>query len=423
MRRIALISAITVQAALSQSAEVSEENLLATVKDLSSDTFQGRQAGYETAKKAADYIGDKLKEFGVQPLFPATGNNPYAIPFEFRGFREKGGLLKGYNVAGYVRGKTHGLNEKPVVLVAHFDGTGIESQELAPRIPLFDDESGDRIWNSADDNCSGVSVLLECARVLSKSEPGRTVIFAFTDADEFFLQGSRNIVRTLSDAKIQPLCAVNVEMVGRNPEKPLSVLCASSSSGWQTVLAEVGKSMPDLNKVDDLYQGFSHAAFIEKEIPAVWVFSGFTKEFHTPLDEHALVSGKRLAESARLVLAIVAEASKLTDMQFTRIERGTGKRFGLVGTDIPPTLAKQLKLEEGEGGILVTDVERGSVAEKAGLIPDDVIVEFNNSKIPITSAMLKLQNLIQACRPGEDIPIIVIRKDRKIKLNARWPEK
>lgn len=425
--RVAFAVVTAVQLALAQSVEISEENLVTAVKYLSADSFQGRQAGCEPAKKCADYIGDKLKEFGIVPLQPGMGGNQFAMPFEFKGFKEKGPPLKGYNIAGCVRGKKHDVTDKPVVLVAHFDGTGMESLDLAPRIPTFEGDSGDKIWNSADDNASGVAVLLECARVLSKMEIDRSVIFGFTDADEFLLQGSKNLILALGSLKIQPLCAVNVEMVGRNPEKPLSALCASSSPDWQAVLSEVMK-VQSLNRVDELYQGFSHAAFLDREIPALWVFSGFTREFHASGDESPLISGKRLVESAKLVLAIVSEAAKLKEMRFSKTDRGSGKRFGVVGSDIPPTLAKHLKLEEGEGGILVTDVEKDSVAERAGIVPDDVIVEFNGSKIPIASAMLKLQNLIQAVRAGEEVPVVVLRanptgENRRVKLTARWPKK
>jgi Tol biopolymer transport system component len=68
----------------SQSAEIRSEDARAYVSYLASDELEGRKTGERGARKAAEYIAGKLKEFGVQPL-KGKGQSveSYFAPFEF----------------------------------------------------------------------------------------------------------------------------------------------------------------------------------------------------------------------------------------------------------------------------------------------------------------------------------------------------
>ncbi|MCZ4279107.1 M28 family peptidase, partial [Rhodococcus yunnanensis] len=76
------------------------------------------------------------------------------------------------NVLGMIPGKR---TDEYVIVGAHFDHLGID-------MALH----GDRIYNGADDNASGVSAVLQIARAFLEScqQPERTVIFAFWDGEE-----------------------------------------------------------------------------------------------------------------------------------------------------------------------------------------------------------------------------------------------
>ena len=91
-------------------------------------------------------------------------------------------LLSLNNVLGMIEGK----NPDEIVIVgAHYDHLGTD---------LF--LAGDRIYNGADDNASGVSAVLQIARAFlaTGKQPERTVIFAFWDGEEKGLLGSRAFV-------------------------------------------------------------------------------------------------------------------------------------------------------------------------------------------------------------------------------------
>jgi Zn-dependent M28 family amino/carboxypeptidase len=88
------------------------------------------------------------------------------------------------NVVGTVEGSDPKLKDEYVIYTAHWDHLGIGNP----------DASGDRIYNGAFDNASGVSAVLGIADVLAKmpahQRPKRSVIFVFPTAEEQGLLGA-----------------------------------------------------------------------------------------------------------------------------------------------------------------------------------------------------------------------------------------
>jgi serine protease Do len=64
-------------------------------------------------------------------------------------------------------------------------------------------------------------------------------------------------------------------------------------------------------------------------------------------------------------------------------EAGEAKRgrLGMTLQDLTPSMAERLELPRGTKGPVITDVEAGEPAEKAGLVPRDVIVSVNGSPV------------------------------------------
>jgi Do/DeqQ family serine protease len=79
--------------------------------------------------------------------------------------------------------------------------------------------------------------------------------------------------------------------------------------------------------------------------------------------------------------------------------------LGVQLQDLTPDLAKQLGLKDGRGA-LVAGVVRGSPADKAGLQPSDVIVEFDGQKL-VKSAELPL--LVAGAKIGSVVKLGIIR--------------
>jgi Zn-dependent M28 family amino/carboxypeptidase len=109
--------------------------------------------------------------------------------------------FKSANVIGVLEGDS--LKNEYVIHTAHLDHVGMGK-------PV----NGDSIYNGAHDNASGISAMIEIARLYSKlpSKPKRSVIFAAVTAEEMGLLGSRYLAEnpTVPDESI--IANVNTDM-------------------------------------------------------------------------------------------------------------------------------------------------------------------------------------------------------------------
>jgi S1-C subfamily serine protease len=68
------------------------------------------------------------------------------------------------------------------------------------------------------------------------------------------------------------------------------------------------------------------------------------------------------------------------------------EQFGLAVQELSPPLRRDLGLGENLAGVMVSQVEQGSVAEEAGVRQRDVILEVNRQRVPdVSSDRLALQ--------------------------------
>jgi serine protease Do len=94
-----------------------------------------------------------------------------------------------------------------------------------------------------------------------------------------------------------------------------------------------------------------------------------------------------------------------------RVGRGY---LGISSSALTPELARSLGLEF-QGGALVNRVERGGPADKAGLLPNDLVVEVAGRRI---ESGMALTNVIKSRRPGETVPVVVLRQGKRLSLSV-----
>ena len=98
--------------------------------------------------------------------------------------------------------------------------------------------------------------------------------------------------------------------------------------------------------------------------------------------------------------------------QHGEVRRG---RLGVTIEDLTPALAGDMHLELPAGAV-ITHVEPGSAAARAGITPGDVIVRANDQ--PIQDAG-DLRNLVGLLPVGADLQIVLYRDGRERALGAR----
>jgi Do/DeqQ family serine protease len=117
--------------------------------------------------------------------------------------------------------------------------------------------------------------------------------------------------------------------------------------------------------------------------------------------------GIGFAVPANMAKAVMAQL-----VEHGEVRRG---RLGITIEDLTPARAGDLHLEL-PGGAVITHVEPGSPAARAGIAPGDVIVRAHGQ--PIQDAG-DLRNLVGLLPVGTDLPIVLYRDGRERALAAR----
>jgi len=120
-------------------------------------------------------------------------------------------------------------------------------------------------------------------------------------------------------------------------------------------------------------------------------------------------------DKQRKTLNITVDELDLEAEQGARLSRGGGAEpstptetdFGLTLEPITPDIARQLELPRGQGGAIVTDVERRSAAAAGGILPNDVILKVNNQ--PVTS-LSQVTKALQSTPAGTPVFLHVWRE-------------
>lgn len=277
---------------------------------LAADELAGREAGYPSGRIATAYIEAYFRTLGLEPW----NGESYRQPFEaYRKERQKKGrytvhpdsiaLLKKEvhqrlpltNVMARIEGKNP---NEIVVMGAHYDHLGVD--------PLLD---GDKIYNGADDNASGVSAVLQIARAFLESgvKPERTIIFALWDGEEKGLLGSEHFVLTYPDlSKIKGY--INFDMIGRNNNeaKPKHVAYfyteAHPAFGeWlKNDVEKYGLQLePNYRPWDRPIGGGDNGSFAKRDIPIIWYHTDGHPDYHQPSDHADRINYEKVVEITR----------------------------------------------------------------------------------------------------------------------------
>ena len=145
----------------------------------------GRGLGTEGLDRAAEYIAEKFREAGLEPAGDEKGSYFQTWEEDVSGL---GHAIKMKNVVGVIPGKKKEFSGQSVVIGAHYDHLGLGWPDVR-------DENRGKVHPGADDNASGVAVLIELAAELKKNlDPERSLVFVAFTGEEAGRLGSRYYV-------------------------------------------------------------------------------------------------------------------------------------------------------------------------------------------------------------------------------------
>ena len=247
------------------------------IRTLSSAMLEGRKAGSEGEKMAAEYVEETLKSYGVDVLSPKGGET-----FGLR--KENGDTLTSRNVVAYVPGYDKNLRDRYIVVGARLDNLGSMTMTIDGR-PV------EKILAGANGNASGLALMLELARMVQTNSVlfRRSVIFvAFGASTETFAGSWYFLNRSFADVdNIDAM--INLDMLGTgykgfyaytSSNADMNALIKSLTVDLQPVQPEVTAAEP--------YPS-DHSAFYSKEIPSVMFTTGRYPEHNTERDTEKIL--------------------------------------------------------------------------------------------------------------------------------------
>ncbi len=235
---------------------------------LASDTLHGRAPATDDEKKAAAYIAQKLSAANCTITFQK-------FPFE------KDSAL---NVFGFLDFK----KDSTVIISAHYDHLGYgngKSKEILKK----------GIHHGADDNASGVAMLLELAKNLSKNKKLKyNFLFAAYSGHEEGLYGSGYFAQSHFFNLLKVRAVINMDMVGRldATSKTLRVGGATTDSLFLSFYRKQQNKHLHFRFDDENIQLGDLKPFAEKGIPVLHITTGIHDDYHRISDTEDKINYK-----------------------------------------------------------------------------------------------------------------------------------
>jgi hypothetical protein len=255
------------------SAEIHVRELRAHVYRLASPEFLGRRG--PGAARTARHLAEAFGRLGLAPAF---GKSYFQdIPSLLHEGTDKANFV-GRNVGAVLPGSDPRLKDEWVVLSAHYDHVG---------------KPGGILYPGADDNATGVAMLLEVAEyfALSKHRPRRTLVFVAFDQEEFGLLGSTHFA-TRPPLPFRNLKAfLTADMLGRSMANVMDeyvfVLGSEHSPRLRRLVEEVappgGLKIGRLG-ADLIGTRSDYGPFRDREVPFLFFSTGQHPDYHQPSD-------------------------------------------------------------------------------------------------------------------------------------------
>ncbi|HEV8725916.1 MAG TPA: M20/M25/M40 family metallo-hydrolase [Candidatus Binatia bacterium] len=315
------------------------------------------------------------------------------------------------NVVAILPGADPSLNKENIVIGAHYDHLGFGHFGARERA------SEGQIHPGADDNASGIAVVLDSARRLRQlpAKPARTVIFVAFSGEELGLYGSRHFVGYapfLSSTKAM----INLDMVGRLRENRLTVFGARSGEKFSDIVSEAARELGlEISQSDSVGRS-DHMSFYNRQIPVLHFFTGNHADYHRPTDTWEKLNIEGMGKVSDLVLlstlqiANTREAAKFVSLPSRPLAESPGERqgFGTYLGSIPDYGANT-------DGVRLAGVTNGSPAARAGLREGDIIIQLADKKI---QNIEDLTAVLRGQKPGDEVAIVVLRTGKPVSLKA-----
>jgi hypothetical protein len=270
---MACSAALSTTAEAELSPDIHARELRAHVYRLASPEFLGRRG--PGAARTARHLAAALERLDLKPAFGDSYYQP--IPSLLTEGTSQASFI-GRNVGAILPGSDPKLKDEWVLLSAHFDHMG---------------KQGDVLYPGADDNATGVAMLLEVAEyfALNKTRPRRTLAFISFDQEETGLRGSTYFAAhaPLPFRKLKAF--LTADMLGRSMANVMDeyvfVLGSERSTHLRKLVEKVAP--PEGLRIGRLGADLvgtrsDYGPFRDREVPFLFFSTGQHPDYHSPND-------------------------------------------------------------------------------------------------------------------------------------------
>lgn len=226
------------------------------------EEFPDRVTGSVGARRAAQYLRAEFRKLGYQVDSPTFS------------MWLGGERVQGENIVARLAGES----PETVAVMAHYDGQLTSHQ-------------------AAEDNASGVGVLLELARVLRQQARGRGLLLVATDGEEWGMIGARRLIEMLKSRRT--VAAISIDYLNVGPSPALEMTCSGQFGGYaplwlRELVVEAGRAQGA-----QVYQPTGPWEWIERAIELSFQDQGPLVEAGIPAVNMATLTKQLEASRAR----------------------------------------------------------------------------------------------------------------------------
>ena len=380
-----------------------QNKILEDVTFLADDKLEGRQTGTEGEKAAAAYLVQRFQELDLEP----KGTDGYIQMFNFKPktnphedvkFTEvsSDSTIVGRNVLGFIDNKS----DQTIVIGAHYDHLGYGGEGSLFR----GDEKA--IHNGADDNASGVALMLNLASKLRATNVNNNYLFIAFSGEEMGLLGSNYFVKnaTIDVAKMNYM--INMDMVGKmNADSTLAVYGVGTSPRFKQALTANNQFFKLVENESGIGPS-DHTSFYLGDVPVLHFFTGQHEDYHKPGDDASKLNYEGMNMISDYIFDIITDLDSNGKLSFrkTKNESEETPRFK-VGLGVVPDY-----LFDGKG-MRIDGVSDDKPAQKAGLQKGDVVVKLGDSTVV---DMMSYMRALSVFERGNKSKVLVLRDGKEV---------
>ena len=371
------------------------ESMRMEVSYLAADELEGRATGTQGETKAAEYIVLKFKEYNLLP----KGEDEFFQFFEAKirknpHSQEVKEKIIGKNVVGYLNNNA----DETIIIGAHYDHVGYGSFGS-----LYVGEK--EVHNGADDNASGVSILINLAKSLQEIKDYNYLFIAFS-GEEHGLFGSSYYAKnpTIDLKKVRFM--INFDMVGRlNNDRLLAINGVGTSNEWIDLINKSNKYDLKLKTTESGIGPSDHTSFYLQNIPSIHFFTGQHEDYHKPSDDVEKINFDGMYIIYDYVKEIINNSLELKEFSFqeTKSDTTITPRFKVTLGVMPDYLFDS-------EGMRIDGVSNGKTAYTYGILKGDIVLKMGEIDV---KDMMSYMHALSQFNHG-DTTIVKINRNSKI---------